>query len=69
MAYLAYGIDFPSQTPVSMTISRILMDPSIYHDPYEFQPERWLGSPADQARLAKYFVPFGRGARMCVGMK
>ncbi|KAK3171959.1 hypothetical protein OEA41_004043 [Lepraria neglecta] len=56
-------------TPISMSISRILMDPNIYHDPYEFQPERWLGPPAERAYLGKYFVPFGRGARMCVGMK
>jgi cytochrome P450 len=52
-----------------MSISRVLMDPKIYHDPYEYQPERWLGTPAEQALLAKYFVPFGRGARMCIGMK
>ena len=52
-----------------MSMSRILMDQNIYENPYEFQPERWLGSPAQRAQLAKYFVPFGRGARMCVGQK
>ena len=45
------------------------MDSNIYNDPYEFKPERWLGPPKEQADLARYFVPFGRGARMCVGMK
>lgn len=52
-----------------MSISRILMNQDIYGNPYEFQPERWLGSPAQKAHLAKYFVPFGRGTRMCAGSK
>ncbi|KAL9129093.1 MAG: hypothetical protein Q9217_002365 [Psora testacea] len=56
-------------TPVSMSPSRILMDPTIYNNPYEFQPERWLGPPAQQAHLMRFFVPFGRGVRMCVGQK
>ncbi len=52
-----------------MSISRVLMDPNIFDDPYEFEPERWLGPPEKQAHLERYFVPFGRGARMCVGQK
>ncbi|KAL9100151.1 MAG: hypothetical protein Q9163_004436, partial [Psora crenata] len=48
--------------PVSMTISSILMDPSIFHDPYSFLPDRWLSDdPEEQARLEKFFVPFGKG--------
>ncbi|KAI4093907.1 MAG: hypothetical protein LQ339_007589 [Xanthoria mediterranea] len=57
----------PAGTPTSMSISRIHMDPTIYADPYSFRPERWLGTPADGASLEKNLVPFGRGARMCVG--
>lgn len=52
-----------------MSISRILMDPQIFTEPYAFQPERWLGAPEEQASLLRCFVPFGRGARMCVGEK
>lgn len=53
-----------------MSISRILMDPDIYEEPYSFRPERWNeGTKEQQARLASFFVPFGRGARMCVGIK
>ena len=52
-----------------MSISRIHMDPTIFPDPYSFRPDRWMGTPADRARLEKHLVPFGRGARMCVGQK
>lgn len=59
----------PPGTPTSMSLSNILMDPTIYTDPYIFRPERWIeGTKEQQARLASYWVPFGRGARMCVGM-
>ncbi|KAI4257111.1 MAG: hypothetical protein L6R42_005851 [Xanthoria sp. 1 TBL-2021] len=56
-------------TPTSMSISRIHMDPDIYADPYDFRPDRWLGIPTHRAHLGKYLVPFGRGARMCIGQK
>ncbi|KAL8911363.1 MAG: hypothetical protein Q9171_003457 [Xanthocarpia ochracea] len=59
----------PAGTPTSMSISRLHMDPDIYVDPYNFRPDRWLGKPAQRALLEKYLVPFGRGARMCVGQK
>lgn len=52
-----------------MTPSSILTDPAIFTEPYEFRPERWLGMAAEQAYLERYFVPFGRGQRMCLGMK
>lgn len=53
-----------------MSLNTILLDPSIYHDPYTFHPERWLsGTPTELKKLNNYLVPFGRGARMCVGQK
>ncbi len=54
-----------SQTPVSMTIYDVLHDPDFYIDPYKFSPERWLEDP----QLDRYFVAFGRGTRMCQGMR
>ncbi|MCJ1289196.1 hypothetical protein MMC34_000728 [Xylographa carneopallida] len=59
----------PAGTPVSMTPSSVLMDPSIFRNPTAFAPTRWLlGSPAEKVALERFFVPFGRGSRMCVGM-
>lgn len=44
----------------------VMMDPSIFPEPTEFRPERWLDS---NNRLDKYLVAFGRGTRQCLGMK
>lgn len=46
-----------------------MTDPTIYTQPSVFNPERWLGPSEKVAHLDKFLVPFGRGARMCVGMK
>lgn len=46
----------------------VLLDPQIYTNPLEFRPERWFPNP-DLERMNQAFVPFGRGSRMCIGMK
>lgn len=38
----------------------------IFPEPKTFRPERWLG--ADEKRLLRYFTPFTRGTRACVGI-
>lgn len=48
----------------------IMHDPRVFENPYEWQPERWLTD--DQEKLAlmnRNLVPFGRGSRMCLGIK
>lgn len=40
-------------------------DPTIFPDPHQFLPERWL----DNKELDKYLVAFSRGPRMCLGIK
>lgn len=55
----------PRNTPVSMSNVDILMNKDIYPDPEKFIPERWLDNPS----LDRYFVPFGKGSRMCLGIK
>lgn len=54
------------QTPTSMTIHDISIDPKIFDHPHSFLPERWLGTPVPDDR---YFVPFGKGTRMCQGIR
>lgn len=40
------------------------------HDVEEFKPERWETTEAEQLRLMKEaWIPFGSGARTCIGMK
>jgi cytochrome P450 len=40
-------------------------DPRWWPDPGEFRPERWLEGDVSRPRHA--FIPFGGGARMCIG--
>ncbi len=42
------------------------MDPAIFSDPEDFNPDRWLNQ-SDYKRLMKYLQPWGRGSRLCVG--
>ena len=57
------------KTPVGMTLMNVLHDPSIYVDPFTFKPERWLDDHADLEQLDRFLVAFGRGDRMCIGMR
>jgi len=55
----------PPNTPVSMTTVDVLMNEKIFPDPQAFIPERWISNP----ELERYFVPFGKGSRQCLGIK
>lgn len=52
-----------------MTLRDVLLDPSIFTEPMKFLPERWLVNSPDLERVAQGYIPFGRGSRMCVGLK
>ncbi|KAF3114446.1 hypothetical protein TWF569_011227 [Orbilia oligospora] len=56
----------PGRTVVSMSIHLMHMNAEIYPNPHKFDPERWMNS--DPASLQeKYFVPFSKGSRGCIG--
>jgi cytochrome P450 len=55
----------PRNTPVSMTAVDVLMNENIFVEPRQFRPERWIDNPD----LEKYFVPFAKGSRQCLGIK
>jgi cytochrome P450 len=59
------GWTIPKNTPVSMTTYDILMNETVFPEPKKFIPERWVDNPD----LQKYFVPFGKGTRQCLGIK
>ena len=66
---LAYGkYTIPPGTPVSMTNVLLLKHEDVYDDPESFKPERWLDS-SEKRRLERYFQPFLRGTRNCLGMQ
>jgi cytochrome P450 len=49
-----------------MTTHDILLDQNIFADPMKFDPDRWL---VPNPPPASYFVAFGKGTRMCQGVK
>ncbi|KAL4862829.1 hypothetical protein BDV12DRAFT_38719 [Aspergillus spectabilis] len=67
-ALIYNGYTIPPGTPVSETHCLILMDPKIFPNPEEFDPERWVRATAKGVRLDKYLVNFSKGTRMCVGL-
>lgn len=65
-AELTYGPwTIPRNTPVSQTSVDVLTNEKIFPNPTKFVPERWIEDPT----LDRYFVSFGKGGRMCLGVK
>jgi cytochrome P450 len=61
----------PAGTTVSMNHQDILFNEEIFPKPKDIIPERWIGTPKapDGSSLERYFVPFGKGDRQCLGIK
>ncbi|OJD36692.1 cytochrome p450 [Diplodia corticola] len=63
---------FPPGTVMSMSPRDLHNNPAIFPDPQRFVPERWLAHEADPERrrvMDRYWVPFSRGSRNCVGLE
>jgi len=56
--------EIPAGTPISMTTYLVHENESIFPEPREFRPERWLHNE----RLRKYLLAFSRGSRSCLGI-
>ena len=66
---LVYGkYTIPHGTPVSMTNFLLLKHEDVYDNPEAFKPERWL-DPDEKRRQERYFQPFLKGTRNCLGMQ
>jgi cytochrome P450 len=59
----AGGLHLPAGTDVTPAIWLTHTRPDVYPDPYEFRPERFLGS----APPPFAWIPFGGGVRRCLG--
>jgi len=45
-------------------------DPTIFKDPQDFRPERWLRGCPEQAKIHPFAsLPWGNGPRQCIGMR
>ncbi|KAI0551803.1 cytochrome P450 [Xylaria curta] len=60
------GYYLPPKTIISLSMRMVHFNDSVYEDPYEFIPERWLGERGKE--LDKWFVAFSKGPRMCLGL-
>ena len=72
IVYKDYTI--PAGTAISMNIRDVIFDESVFEEAKSFKPERWIGTDgppkaADGNSLETYFVNFGKGPRMCLGIK
>ncbi|OTB09752.1 hypothetical protein K445DRAFT_36843, partial [Daldinia sp. EC12] len=58
--------NIPAYTAISVNHRGLVFDPEVFVEPLKFKPERWLDS-ANVIDEKRYYVPFGKGARMCPG--
>ncbi|KAL2441232.1 Cytochrome P450 monooxygenase [Exophiala dermatitidis] len=55
----------PGNTTVSISSYIAHRDPTIFAEPEQYRPERWLGDAGKE--LQPYFIAFSAGARGCIG--
>lgn len=61
------GESFPQETEVIIPIYAIHRHNRLWPDPHRFDPDRFLPDKEKQIRRTQY-MPFGAGARICLGM-
>lgn len=62
------GLHIPRGTELLIPILAVHHDPALWrHDPHEFNPARFVKGVAHAANHPMAFMPFGLGARRCVG--
>lgn len=57
----------PAGTPMSTTTLSAHTAPSVFPDPFVFDPERWVGD--EGRKLQRYQMSFGKGSRKCLGIE
>ncbi|KAH0671994.1 hypothetical protein KY284_023081 [Solanum tuberosum] len=62
------GYTVPKGSCVFINVWAIHRDPSIWKNPTEFRPERFLDNKWDYSGNDFNYFPFGSGRRICVGI-
>lgn len=64
------GWILPPGTPIGMSLDELNHDANVYDSPRLFNPDRWLRIRKEgEVDLNKYYAPFSRGTRNCLGQK
>ncbi len=61
------GFRIPKGWNVTYQVSSVLEDPEIYKEPEKFNPERFNTANAEDKKKPLCYIPFGGGARECIG--
>ncbi|UDD58024.1 hypothetical protein AFCA_005496 [Aspergillus flavus] len=64
--YVIGGHFLPKGTIVGFHLDDINRNPKFFPEPNEFIPERWSGE--EGKKLQRWFVPFSKCSRRCIGM-
>ncbi|PIN16381.1 hypothetical protein CDL12_10968 [Handroanthus impetiginosus] len=64
------GYAIPKGSRVFLNMWSIYMDPQVWENPLEFQPDRFLNDTGnfDYMRNSFQYLPFGSGRRICPGL-
>ncbi|KAI7862742.1 cytochrome P-450 cyp509A1 [Spinellus fusiger] len=64
------GVFIPKGTHIALDILSLHRNPTVWNDPHTFNPERFApgGETDNQTHGNMSWLPFGAGARQCVGM-
>lgn len=62
------GFSVPKGARVFVNVWAVHRDPSIWENPLEFKPERFLNSKFDYSGSDFNYFPFGSGRRICAGI-
>ncbi|XP_057820740.2 cholesterol 22-monohydroxylase CYP90B52 isoform X2 [Cryptomeria japonica] len=58
------GYDIPAGWKVLPVFAAVHLDPALYDNPLQFNPQRW-----QKMEPSTYFTPFGGGPRLCSGLE
>ena len=61
------GHTIPKGTQVIPLIHAVHMDPTLWKDPEQFNPDRFLSQDGKSTVKPDFFIPFGIGRRVCLG--
>ena len=61
------GYTIPKNAHVIPHLHAVHMDPKLWRNPTDFQPERFLNESHSCIEKPEFFMPFGTGQRMCLG--